>query len=115
MQIKVKTWFEINGEYVFGEGRAELLRCIEEFGSIKKSASALKMSYRHAWGQIRKMEGRLGIKLVETQVGGRGGGKADLTDAAKELLLKYDELRHNIDVFVQENCREKLRNILFQQ
>ena len=68
MNIRLKVWFEVDGEYVFGDGRAELLRLIEQSGSIKKAASNLRMSYRHAWGQIRKMEDRLGTKLVETYI-----------------------------------------------
>lgn len=114
MQIKLKVWFEQDGEYIFGDGRAELLRLIEQSNSIKKAATALKMSYRHAWGQIRKMEKRLGIKLVETRVGGKGGGKADLTDFAKGLLLDYDGFRSNLDASVQE-CRKDLRNIWFRE
>ena len=113
MQIKLKVWFEVNGEYVFGEGRAELLRLIEQFGSISKAASILKMSYRHAWGQIRKLEDRLGTKFVETRRGGKGGGEANLTDAAKQFLSKYDKLRNSLDVFVQDECMDELRNILF--
>ena len=74
MQIKLKVWFELDGEYIFGDGRAELLRLIEQLGSITKAASTLRMSYRHAWGQVRRLEERLGIKLVETRTGGRGGG-----------------------------------------
>ena len=111
MQIKIKVWFEQDGEYVFGDGRAELLRLIGHFGSIREAASTLRMSYRHAWGQIRKLEERLGIKLIETRVGGRGGGKADLTDVAKEFLSKYGSFRSKLDEFVQGECKKDLPNI----
>ena len=115
MHIRLKVWFEVDGEYVFGDGRAELLKFIDQSGSIKKAASDLRMSYRHAWGQIRKMEGRLGTKLVETRVGGKGGGEASLTDVAKEFLSKYEKFRNNLDVFVQEESSKDLRNIFFWQ
>jgi molybdate transport repressor ModE-like protein len=114
MHIKLKVWFEVDGQYIFGDGRAELLRLIEQSGSIKKAASNLRMSYRHAWGQIRKLEDRLGTKLVETRVGGKGGGEASLTDAAKEFLSDYEKFRNNLDVFIQEESRKDLRNIFFK-
>jgi molybdate transport repressor ModE-like protein len=113
MKVKVKVWFEQDGEYVFGDGRAELLRLIGHFGSIREAAAALKMSYRHAWGQIRKMEERLGVKFVESRTGGRGGGKTNLTRAAIECLDRYDKFRHDLDVFVQEESSRELRNICF--
>jgi len=106
MQIRVKVWLEIDGEYIFGDGRAELLRLIGQLGSISKAASTLKMSYRHAWGQIHKLEDRLGENLVGTRTGGKGGGQAYLTEAAEKLLLKYDKFRSGIDLFVQEKYEE---------
>ena len=115
MQIKLKVWFEVDGDYIFGDGRAELLRLIGQFGSIRKAASALKMSYRHAWGQVRKLEERLGVKLVETRTGGKGGGEASLTDVANVFILEYGKFRDRLDAFVQEECRKDLRNIFFWQ
>ena len=113
MEIKLKVWFEVDGDYIFGDGRAELLSLIEQFGSIRKAAAALRMSYRHAWGQIRKMEERLGISLVETRVGGKGGGEASLTDVAKQLLSEYEKFRNSLDAFIQNEGREGIRNIFF--
>ena len=113
MEIRLKVWFEADGEYIFGDGRAELLMLIKQLGSIRKAASTLKMSYRHAWGQIRKLEERLGVKLVETRTGGKGGGETNLTNAAKGFLSEYYKFRNNLDVFVQEECRKDLRNIFF--
>jgi len=106
MQIRLKVWLEIDGEYIFGDGRSELLRLVGQLGSISKAAATLKMSYRHAWGQIRKLEDRLGEKLVYTRTGGKGGGQAYLTEAAEKLLLKYAKFRNGIDLFVQEKYEE---------
>jgi molybdate transport repressor ModE-like protein len=71
------------------------------------------MSYRHAWGQIRKLEERLGIKFVETRVGGKGGGKADLTDVAKEFLSRYGKFRSGLDHTAREKCEENFCSIYF--
>jgi len=38
------------------------------------------------------MEGRLGVKLVKKQVGGKGGGGTALTEEGKVLIDKFDKL-----------------------
>ena len=75
MEAKSKVWIEAGGEVVAGDGKMDLLKLIDETGSIQKAAGQKGMSYRHAWGFLQKMEKRGGIKLVETQVGGREGGE----------------------------------------
>ncbi len=105
MNVKLKLWIEKEGEPVFGDGRYELLRLIDETGSMNKAAKELKMSYRKAWGDIKLMEERLGIVLVETATGGKGGGGARLTQEAHELLGKYDEFRKDINELINEKFR----------
>ena len=72
MNIKSKFWIEENGRPVFGSGRRMLLEAIDRSGSINRAAQELSMSYRKAWGALRAMEERLGVKLVERQTGGQG-------------------------------------------
>ena len=91
--VKLRLWIEKDNKPVFGDGRYELLRLIDKTGSMNKAAKELKMSYRKAWGDIKLMEERLGIKLVETRTGGKGGGGAKLTRDALKLLKNYDEFR----------------------
>jgi molybdate transport system regulatory protein len=85
MKVRSKVWIEIGGEVVAGDGKIDLLERIAETGSIQKAAQEIGMSYRHAWGFLQKMEKRGGIKLVETQVGGREGGGAKLTPQEKNF------------------------------
>jgi len=89
-QVRVKIWLERNGIPVVGEGRAALLRLIDERGSLKRAAAELGMSYRHAWGLVRKIEGALGIKVVSTRRGGASGGETRLTPDGRALLQEYD-------------------------
>jgi len=51
------------------------------------------------------MEERLGIRLIERQVGGRNGGGASLTDEAKMFLRQYGELEQDIERVVNERFR----------
>lgn len=100
MEIKSKLWIEINGEPVFGEGRKILLQAIADFGSINQAAKKTNISYRRAWSYIKSMEERLGVRLVERRAGGKHGGGASLTGAARELIGKYERLQEGIDELV---------------
>ena len=97
MELKVKIWLERDGELAFGPGRAQLLEAIAETGSISAAASALEMSYRHAWSMIRASERRLGSPLVQTHRGGKGGGGAGLTEFAGELLERFREMEADFE------------------
>ena len=105
MNVRYKVWLESEGEAVFGDGTAELLRGVDRMGSISAAARGMRMSYRQAWGAIRKVEQRLGERMVETSVGGRGGGGAVLTDTAREFLGKYERFREGVDQAVEERFR----------
>ena len=76
-------------EFIASEGRIKLLERVAEHGSIQTASSAMEMSYRHAWGMIRKMEDALGKKLVESSRGGRHGGKTVLTEEAEKLIAFF--------------------------
>ena len=102
MEIKSKLWIEINGEPVFGEGRKILLQAIADFGSINQAAKETNISYRRAWSYIKFMEERLAVKLVERRAGGKHGGGASLTGAARELIEKYERLQEGIDELVDK-------------
>lgn len=107
MEIKSKLWIEVDGKPVFGRGRRFLLEAIDKYGSINQAARDINISYRKAWGYIKAMEERLGLKLIERQTGGRNGGGATLTEEAKEFLKKYEELENGI----RENVDDRFRRI----
>jgi molybdate transport system regulatory protein len=89
LETKVKLWFENENGYVFGEGAFRLLTKIQECGTLKNSAIELGMSYRHAWGTIKRIESRIGRPLLKTRKGGRMPGGSELTIEAKLLMDKY--------------------------
>ncbi|MCW4020223.1 MAG: LysR family transcriptional regulator [Candidatus Bathyarchaeota archaeon] len=93
-----KFWLEVEGSYVFGKGAFELLQKIQEVGTLSGAAEALGMSYRHAWGVIKKIEKRIGKPLLKTRKGGRiGGGGAELTETGRELIKAFSKLRSVFD------------------
>jgi molybdate transport system regulatory protein len=109
MNIKSKLWIEENGMPVLGSGRKALLEAIERSGSINRAAQEMNMSYRKAWGALRAMEERLGLKLIERQTGGRDGGGAVLTEEARTLLKKYEALEKGVQEFVDKRFRSTFK------
>ena len=58
------------------------------------AAKASKMSYRHAWGIIKKIENRINMPLLYTRKGGRfGGGGAELTPTGRELIKSFMKIK----------------------
>lgn len=70
----------------------ELLRAIDDHGSINAAATALGRSYSRAQQRVVELEESFG-DLVERERGGSGGGGSRLTDEARDLLSQYDRLR----------------------
>ena len=74
----------------FGPGVAMLLRRVESLHSLRAAAMDMNMAYSKAWTILRAAERGLGVKLLHSTTGGRGGGGAVLTAEGAELLAAYD-------------------------
>ena len=105
LDIRSKIWIEVRGEPVFGRGRRFLLEAIDSYGSINRAAQEVDISFRKAWGHIKAMEDRLGVKLVERRTGGKNGGGAALTNEARKFLKKYETLEKGIREMVDKRFR----------
>ncbi|MBU0516951.1 MAG: LysR family transcriptional regulator [Proteobacteria bacterium] len=94
MKIKSKFWIEDDqGEVIFGQGRVDMLRAIDQSGSINQAAKMLKMSFRGMWARIKATEERLGLRLVLTDGRDEGGKRGSrLTDEARQLIAVFEEL-----------------------
>jgi len=96
LRPRIKVWLETDGKYAFGLGLSEILRAVQQHGSIKRAANALGNSYRHVWGRLKEAERALGQKLVETQVGGKGLQRSFLTPKAQKLVRDFLTVRRRI-------------------
>ncbi|MGC9964414.1 MAG: LysR family transcriptional regulator [Syntrophobacteraceae bacterium] len=85
--VRLHLWLESRDGLVFGPGRALLLAKIEEHGSLSKAAEELGMSYRAAWGKIRKTEKILGVRLIEQHGSKKEGNR--LTEEGVMLKRQY--------------------------
>ncbi len=106
MRPRINLWIEKDGEVVMSEWRASLLEAIAETGSISSAASQLKVPYHRAWDKIHEMEDGLGVKLIETQAGGAGGGGAHLTPEGQEYLKKFRRFQTGFDDQVERRFEE---------
>jgi molybdate transport system regulatory protein len=108
MEIKAKFWIENRGEVVLGGGKTVLLLAVDRFGSIQRAADEFGMSYRHAWGVIKKIEQRAGFKIVDTKLGGKDGGGAQLTPKGKAFVKRVDSLLKDLQTIVEKRFRQRL-------
>ena len=109
MEIKSKFWIENKGEVVVGSGKATLLLAVSRLGSIQRAAGEFGMSYRHAWGAIRRIEQRAGFKIVETKLGGRDRG-AQLTPQGKAFIKATDALFRDLQMIVEKRFQRKFQD-----
>ncbi len=89
----------------FGHGRWRLLAAIEREGSLRAAAATLGVSYRKAWGDLRKIENALGMRLIAPQRGGAGGGRTGLTDEGRRWLRAYDRFEAEVAAAVTRAYR----------
>lgn len=93
MKLNYKIWIEKEGEKVFGDGPLDILHRVERAGSLRQAAEEINMSYSQAWNLIKDLEERLGFKLLERKRGGESGGGSQLTEQARDLMMKFEIFR----------------------
>ncbi|MHA1832522.1 MAG: TOBE domain-containing protein, partial [Candidatus Baldrarchaeia archaeon] len=97
-----KVWLEYEGNTILGKGGAELLQTIKDKGSLTLAAKELSISYRYAWGYLKKIEKRVGIPVVSSFKGGpKGGGGMKLTETGEYLLRKYKRFEEFLEFALQ--------------
>ncbi len=102
-----KLWLETDEGHVFGPGVYSLLRKIEEKGTLKEAAASLGMSYRYAWGLIKKAEEKLGEPLISATKGGRhGGGSTEITELGRRYVRDFERFRRMLDEVSEGSLHE---------
>lgn len=102
MRPRLNVWVEDEGEVVLTLWRVRLLEAIQETGSINAAAKQMGIQFRTAWAKIHEMEERLGFQLVESQIGGAGGGGTRLTPEGERLVAQFHELVDGLPQLLQE-------------
>jgi molybdate transport system regulatory protein len=105
MEPHLNIWIEQNGTVVLSEWRVQLLEAIEQTGSINGAAAVMKITFARAWGKIHEMEAELGFKLVDTQIGGVGGGGATITANGRKFIRKFRAISQGLDEEIEQRFR----------
>ena len=93
LQPVFRLSMEDNKQVVIDQKDALLLRRISETNSLTEGARLAGISYRSAWDRVKAVESNLGVKIVETKVGGAKGGGAKLTPEGETLLQDFRRVR----------------------
>jgi len=110
--LNYKLWLSsITGEGIIEEDRYQLLNHIKKSGSLSGAAREMGISYRKAWGDIKKAEELIGYDLTLRQRGGKEGGHTFLTDKALKLIEAYEALHLKMDDAVEEAYNEFKKKI----
>jgi len=72
-----------------GPGKIQLVELIAKHGSISAAGKEMGMSYRRAWLLVNEINHIFREPLVETQMGGAGGGGAQVTKFGQEVIRRY--------------------------
>ena len=111
-RARFKLWFSTeDAEGVFGDGKWWLLKAIDSTGSLKAASDKLGISYRKAWGDLKKAEQHLGINLVEKERGGDKGGRTGLTKQGKKWVTAYEKFRGDIEKAVAKAHKEHIEGV----
>jgi molybdate transport repressor ModE-like protein len=84
---------------VFGPGVYGLLKKVYNLGTLKEAAQDLGMSYRYAWGLIKKAEEAIGEPLIEGHKGGRSGGSTTLTKIGVRFMEDFTRFMGLVEKF----------------
>jgi len=113
LKARFKLWLNTkDAEGVFGDGKWRLLKAIETEGSLKRACELLHISYRKAWGDLKKAEDCLNVALLEKQRGGNRGGRTVLTSEGKKWVRAYMRFRSDIEKVVEKAYERNIKNLV---
>lgn len=97
-----RIWIETADGKILGPGRTELLERIRDSGSLRQAALQMKMSYKQAWDMVNYMNEHFSSPVVISHRGGKGGGKAEVTEAGLKAITGFHQLKQKFLVFLSE-------------
>ena len=106
--LRGRVWIDGEEGIFLGNGRISLLERIREYGSIRKAAKAIGMSYRHAWDLVDSMNNRAPQPFVKAVTGGSSGGGAELTESGERAVAFFKKFHAEFGEFlrIQETSKE---------
>jgi molybdate transport system regulatory protein len=107
--VNGSLWIEGDGTRFFGPGPVELLKLIQETGSINQAAKKMGMSYKKAWEIVSRLNTITDSPLVITATGGEKGGGSSISDEAQQLIDYHQSLRERFKKFLEQETKHLLK------
>jgi len=112
LRLNYKIWLETAGAIgVLGDKKCELLRAIDETGSLNDAMKKLGLTYRKTWDNLRKIEHELGFPLIKPTRGGADGGNTVLTLEAKIIIAAFEKFHEDYDSIIQNGFETILSDL----
>jgi len=112
LKPRFKLWLNAGkAQGAFGDGKWKLLQSIQTEGTLQSASRKLQISYRKAWGDLKKAEILLKTKLVDKKRGGQSGGKTALTRKGKKWVKAYGQFRSEIEKTTEKAFEKYLKNL----
>ena len=102
--IHLKLWLQHENKILLGLGRARLLKQVGELGSLKKAAESLGMSYRAAWGRIKRTEEAMGFALLTAGDSKREGCR--LSPAGREAVNAFLDWYEDVHAYALQRAED---------
>jgi len=102
LHLNYKIWLETSEQIgVLGDKKCELLRAIDETGSLNDAMKKLGLTYRKTWDNLKKIENELGFPLIKPTRGGAEGGSTVLTLEARIIIAAFEKFHSEFDMIIQ--------------
>ncbi len=102
LKVNFKLWLEKNSGPVIGKGGIKLLEEINKTGNLQTAIKNLGISYRYAWGYLKKMEKAVGEPLIKSYKGGfKGGGRTVVTTKGLEIMRIFNRFETYLNTALQ--------------
>lgn len=106
LERKTRFRIQIKHAVAIGPGKADVLQCIAETGSIAEAGRRMGMSYQTVWSLVSAMNRDFVEPLVSTQRGGSAGGGARLTAFGERVLGLYRDVEHKAQRAIEPALQE---------
>ncbi|MFO7730929.1 MAG: LysR family transcriptional regulator [Spirochaetia bacterium] len=95
--LKTKLYLtEADGDSFMGIGVLWLLQYIDSFGSIRKAAAHMNLSYVKAHRMLTELEKHMNFKVVDRKKGGDKREGATLTQQGRTFVAAYDRFQAKV-------------------
>lgn len=106
LERRTRFRIQIKHAVAIGPGKADVLQCIADTGSIAEAGRRMGMSYQTVWSLVSAMNRDFVEPLVSTQRGGSAGGGARLTDLGERVLRLYRDVEREAQRAVEPALQE---------